>query len=73
MYFVIEGLQPDNYVESNFKLSSILANEGVQEQFRTSMSIHPRSTYTDKLMLVNYENVESIWDFGALLGSADAS
>ncbi|TNV79738.1 hypothetical protein FGO68_gene2781 [Halteria grandinella] len=73
LYFVIEGLQPDNYVESNFKLSTILANEGVQEQFRTSMSIRPRSTYTDKLMLVNYENVESIWDLEALLGGPDAS
>lgn len=32
------------------------------------MSIKPRSAYTDKLMLVNHENVESIWDLGQLFG-----
>ena len=68
MYFVIEGLEPENYVESNFKLSTISPNDGIQSSFRTSMSIHPRSAYTDKLMLVNHENIESIWDLGALFG-----
>lgn len=30
MYFVIEGLQPDNYVESNYGFTTISPNEGIQ-------------------------------------------
>jgi hypothetical protein len=66
LYFVITGLSEDNYVESNFNLSSISLVEGTQWQFRTSQSIRPRSTYTDKLTIVNLQNVESIWDLGPL-------